>query len=165
MISPSHCEYEISLCRLPLMSSVYQHRYVLQWQQCSQIYPSQAVHPVCRSDCSQLFYVKLWSQRIISASSGHHQCIISPLHPDPLHPHSLHPDPLQQGSRCNEDQDAMGIKMQRGSRCNEDQDATRIKMQRGSRCNEDQDATRIKMQRGSRFNGDKDAARIKMQQG
>ena len=34
--------------------------------------------------------------------------------------------------------------MQQGSRCNEDQDATRTKMQRGPRCNEDKDAMRIK---------------------
>ena len=29
---------------------------------------------------------------------------------------------MQQGSRCNEDQDAMRIRMQQGSRCNEVQD-------------------------------------------
>ena len=61
---------------------------------------------------------------------------------------------MQQGLRCNEDQDATRIKMQRGSRCNENQDATRIKMQRGSKCNEDQDRTRIKMQRESRCPGE-----------
>ena len=36
------------------------------------VHPS--VHPVCRFECSQLFYVKLWSQAV---SSWHHQCIIN----------------------------------------------------------------------------------------
>ena len=39
--------------------------------------PSKPSRPVCRSDCSQLFYVKLWSQVEPSASSEHHQSIIS----------------------------------------------------------------------------------------
>ena len=56
---------------------------------------------------------------------------------------------MQQGSRCNENQDGTRIKMQRGSRCNKNQDAPRIKMQRGSRCNEDQDETSIKMQKNA----------------
>ena len=62
---------------------------------------------------------------------------------------------MQRGSKCNEDQDAMKmkmrIKMQHGPRILV-QDATMIKMYRGSRCNEDEDATRIKMQHGSTCN-------------
>ena len=62
---------------------------------------------------------------------------------------------MQRGSRFNEDQDAMKmkmrIKMQHGPRILV-QDATMNKMYRGSRCNEDEDATRIKMQHGSTCN-------------